>query len=88
MSKSKKNKSVREELERRYGKHCFIHQGIRKLKPPTPRKAKYKGKSIASQITLHHLKPRRENRTNDNREWVFSLQKVSRLVGAVIECRT
>lgn len=88
MSKSKKNKSVREELERIYGKHCMIHQGIRSLRPPIPRKAKYKGKSIASQITLHHLKPRRENRTNDNREWVFSLQKVSRLVGAVIECRT
>ena len=77
MSKSKKNKSVREELERIYGKHCFIHQGIRKLKPPTPRKAKYKGKSIASQITLHHLKPRRENRTNNNRERSIDLQEVS-----------
>lgn len=77
MSKSKKNKSVREELERIYGKHCFIHEGIRTLKRPTPRKAKYKGKSIASQITLHHLKPRRENRTNNNRERSIDLQEVS-----------
>lgn len=60
MSKSKKNKSVREELERIYGKHCMIHQGIRKLNPPKPRKGNYKGKSIASQITLHHLVPRRK----------------------------
>ena len=59
MSNSK-NKSVREELERIYGKHCMIHQGIRKLRPPTPKKCKYKGKSIASQITLHHLVPLRK----------------------------
>lgn len=77
MSKSKKNKSVREELERIYGKHCMIHQGIRSLRPPTPKNAKYKGKSIASQITLHHLKPRRENRTNNNRERSIDLQEVS-----------
>ena len=60
MSKTKKNRSVREELERIYGKHCMIHEGIRKLKRPEPKKAVYKGKSIANQITLHHLKPRRE----------------------------
>ena len=59
MSKTKKNKSVREELERIYGKHCMVHQGIRKLKPPQPKNAHYKGKSIANQITLHHLKARR-----------------------------
>lgn len=88
MSKTKKNRSVREELERIYGKHCMIHQGIRNLRPPTPKNAHYKGKSIANQITLHHLKPRRENRTNNNREWIINLQKVSRLVGTVIKCRT
>lgn len=77
MSKTKKNKSVREELERIYGKHCMIHQGIRSLRPPTPKNAKYKGKSIASQITLHHLKPRRENRINNNRERSIDLQEVS-----------
>ena len=59
MGKTKKNKSVREELERIYGKHCMIHQGIRNLRPPQPKNAKYKGKSIANQMTLHHLKPRR-----------------------------
>ena len=35
---SKSNRSAREELEKIYGKHCFIHEGIRKLKPPTPNK--------------------------------------------------
>lgn len=55
---SKSNKSAREELERIYGKHCFIHQGIRKLNPPKPHKGTYKGKSIASQLTYHHLKPK------------------------------
>ena len=52
------NKSAREELERIYGKHCMIHQGIRKLNPPKPHKGKYKGKSIALQLTYHHLKPK------------------------------
>ena len=59
MGKTKKNKSVREELERIYGKHCMIHEGIRNLRPPEPKNAHYKGKSIANQITLHHLQPRR-----------------------------
>lgn len=35
---SKSNRSAREMLEKIYGKHCFIHEGIRKLKPPTPKK--------------------------------------------------
>lgn len=35
---SKSNRSAREMLEKIYGKHCFIHEGIRKLKPPTPNK--------------------------------------------------
>ena len=59
MSNSK-NKSLREELERIYGKHCMVHEGIRKLRPPTPKKGNDKGKSIASQITLHHLVPLRK----------------------------
>lgn len=58
---SKKNKSVREMLEKIYGKKCMVHQGIRKIKPPTPKKGRYKGKSIAYQLTLHHLKPLRRN---------------------------
>lgn len=55
---SKSNRSAREELERIYGKHCMIHQGIRKLNPPKPLKGKFKGKSIAYQLTYHHLKPK------------------------------
>jgi hypothetical protein len=58
----KSNKTIREELEKQYGKKCMIHEGIRKLKRPTPRKGKYKGRSIENQLTLHHLIPRRENR--------------------------
>ena len=57
---SKSNRSAREMLEKIYGKHCFIHQGIRKLKPPTPKKGTYKGKSIAYQLTYHHLKAKRD----------------------------
>ena len=57
---SKNNRSAREMLEKIYGKHCFIHQGIRKLKPPTPKKGTYKGKSIAYQLTYHHLKAKRD----------------------------
>jgi len=56
---SKKNRSAREMLEMIYGKHCFICQGIRKLNPPKPNKCKYKGKSIAKQLTYHHLKAKR-----------------------------
>lgn len=55
---SKSNKSAREELERIYGKHCFICQGIRKLNPPKPHKGVYKGRSIARQLTYHHLVPK------------------------------
>lgn len=56
---SKSNKSAREELERIYGKHCFICQGIRQICPPKPHKGIYKGKSIARQLTYHHLVPKR-----------------------------
>ena len=63
------NKSAREELERIYGKHCMIHQGIRKLNPPKPHKGKYKGKSIALQLTYHHLRAKRNRRKSNSREW-------------------
>lgn len=55
------NKSAREALERMFGKHCMIHQGIRKLNPPKPHKGIYKGKSVAAQLTYHHLIPKRLN---------------------------
>lgn len=56
---SKSNKSAREALEKIYGKHCMIHQGIRKLRPPRPHGKSYKGKSIAAQLTYHHLRAKR-----------------------------
>ena len=58
---SRSNKSAREMLEKIYGRHCFICQGIRKLNPPKPRKAHYKSVSIARQLTYHHLRPKRFN---------------------------
>lgn len=61
---SKSNKSAREELERIYGKKCMICQGIRNIYPPKPRKGIYKGKSIARQLTYHHLIPKRLNGQN------------------------
>ena len=56
---SNKNRSAREMLEKIYGKRCMIHEGIRKLSPPKPSKGHYKGKSIARQLTYHHLKAKR-----------------------------
>lgn len=66
---SNSNKSAREMLEKIYGKHCMIHEGIRQLRPPTPKKAKYKGKSIAEQLTYHHLKAKRYGRKSNTRQW-------------------
>lgn len=56
---SKGNRSAREMLEKIYGKKCMIHEGIRTLRPPTPKKSRYKGESIASQLTYHHLRAKR-----------------------------
>ena len=74
---SKSNKSAREALERIYGKHCMIHQGIRKLNPPKPHKGTYKGKSIAAQLTYHHLRAKRNRRKSDSREWSNYMQMLS-----------
>ena len=49
---SNKNRRVREELERIYGKRCMYHQGIRNIKPPRVSNKKYKGKSIENQLTF------------------------------------
>ena len=51
------NRQVREELERIYGHICMLHQGL-KINGYSKSKVNYKGKSIQSQLTLHHLKPR------------------------------
>lgn len=66
---SKSNKSAREMLEKIYGKRCFICKGIRSLNPPKPTKGKYKGKSIAAQMTYHHLTPKRKRRASNSRKW-------------------
>jgi hypothetical protein len=63
------NKSIREQLEKIYGRKCMIHEGIRTLKRPVPRNARYKGKSIANQLTMHHLTPKRKKRIYNNRKW-------------------
>lgn len=55
-----KNKSVRKELERIYGKKCMLHEGLN-IKGYKYSKCNYKGKSIREQLSLHHLKPVREN---------------------------
>ena len=55
------NKSIRKQLEKTYGRKCMIHEGIRTLKKPKPIKVKYRGKSIANQLTLHHLIPKSKN---------------------------
>lgn len=65
----KGNKSAREMLEKIYGKGCFICKGIRNLNPPKPTKGKYKGKSIAAQMTFHHLVPKRKRWESNSREW-------------------
>lgn len=51
------NKVVREELERMYGHICMMHEGLH-IDGYKKAKCNYKGKSIAKQLTLHHIKPR------------------------------
>ena len=56
------NKSVREEMERIYGRKCMIHnvpEIKRKIEGRVTLKGKYKSKKIASQLTYHHLKPKK-----------------------------
>lgn len=70
MSKTKKNKKIRKELERIYGKGCFFDRakvaeriermgGIKTFKVFVQEK-RFKGKPISTQISLHHLKHRSE----------------------------
>lgn len=61
---SNSNKSVREEMEKIYGRKCMIHnvpEIKRKIEGYTTLKGKYKGKKIANQLTYHHLRPKRLN---------------------------
>ena len=54
---NKRNKKVREELERIYGKICMLHEGL-KIKGYKYCKARYSGKSLEKQLTLHHIIPK------------------------------
>ena len=54
---NKRNKKVREQLEQIYGKTCMLHEGL-KIKGYKYCKAKYTGKSIEKQLTLHHIIPK------------------------------
>lgn len=51
------NRKIREELEKIYGHKCMLHEGLR-IKGYSHSKINYSGKSIAMQLTLHHLKPK------------------------------
>lgn len=51
------NREVREELERIYGHICMMHEGLH-INGYRKTKTNYKGKSIANQLTYHHIKPR------------------------------
>lgn len=54
---NKKNKKVREDLEAIYGKICMMHQGLH-IKGYKYCKARYSGKSLEKQLTLHHIIPK------------------------------
>lgn len=82
MSKSKKNRSIRQSLERIYGKGCFFQKayiaekieqigGIKTYKQFIEEKH-YTLKEIRrleANITLHHLRHRAERWTNNRRKW-------------------
>lgn len=52
-----KNQATREELERIYGSICMLHQGLH-INGYKKTKNNYKGKSIANQLTYHHIIPK------------------------------
>lgn len=54
---SKENTRIREALEKIHGKKCMLHEGL-KIKGYLKTKTNYTGKSIAMQLTLHHIKPK------------------------------
>lgn len=68
-----RNRSAKQKLEKIYGKKCMIHEGIRTLKPPKPKKIKYKSESLAKKLTYHHLKPKRERGKRNSRKWGSAL---------------
>lgn len=54
---SKDNKTVREKLEKIYGKQCMLHKGLN-IKGYSLSKIDYHGRAIREQLTLHHIIPR------------------------------
>lgn len=54
---NKRNKKVREQLEQMYGKICMLHEGLH-IKGYKYCKARYSGKSLEKQLTLHHITPK------------------------------
>ena len=54
---NKRNKKVREQLEQMYGKICMMHEGLH-IKGYKYCKARYSGKSLEKQLTLHNIIPR------------------------------
>ena len=54
---SKDNKTVREKLEKIYGKQCMLHKGLN-IKGYSKSKIDYHGRAIREQLTLHHIIPR------------------------------
>jgi len=64
---SNSNKSVRQELERIYGKKCFIHdipEIKRQISGYKTFKGRYKVNKTSNKLTYHHLKPKSEGGKN------------------------
>ena len=64
---SNSNKSVRQELEKIYGKKCFVHdvpEIKRQISGYKTFKGRYKTNKISNKLTYHHLKPKSEGGKN------------------------
>lgn len=68
------NKSVRERLERMYGKECFIEK-LHLRKETEPRKYKSKGQmKRMKQLTYHHIKMKKDRWRNNCGKWSYSFK--------------
>lgn len=63
------NKHIRELMEQKYGKICFMEEaGIRYI--PVEERIKLKGyRKTDEKITYHHLRRKSRGRTSNRREW-------------------
>ena len=81
---SNKNRRVREELEKIYGRKCMYHQGIRNVKPPKTSKKKYKGKSIENHlIPVNRYKARGIKGETSVENGAILCRRVPRLLRAI-----